>query len=469
MVFDMMDHASLAAIVSEEGFISHKELMMAADSIANAVGGRCLLFLFCENEPAAIAGYVGFINHRIVPVMMDSDMDDALLDGLNKLYRPAYFWLPKEKVEKYPEYNPSFEWQGYVLLATGESGQYGLDDELALLMTTSGSTGSPKLVKQSYKNLRANTESIVEYLKIDSTERAITNLPMNYVYGLSLINSHLYAGASIAVTKKTLFDKAFWSFFREKQVTNLAGVPYTYEMLAKLRFFRMELPSLRYMTQAGGKLSPELHKRFAEYAVENGKRFVVMYGAAEATARMGYLPAELSLEKYGSMGIAIPGGRFELLDDDGNTITDIDTVGELIYYGDNVTMGYAVCGEDLGKPDEWGGRLATGDLAKRDKDGIYTVVGRKKRFLKIFGKRTNLQEVENLLKQEFDGVEFACGGVDDKLFVFTTTDGIESSVIEYINNKTGLHRSAFKVVVLAEIPKNKSGKIVYKDLEKYYV
>ena len=251
-------------------------------------------------------------------------------------------------------------------------------EELGLLLTTSGSTGSPKLVRQSYTNIQENAKSIAEYLKIDETERPITTLPMNYTYGLSIINSHILKGAAILVTQHTLMEREFWKFFRESEATSFGGVPYTYEILKKLRFFNMELPSLRYMTQAGGKLSPQLHKEFAEYAESHQKQFIVMYGQCEATARMAYLPAEKALEKYGSMGIAIPGGRLELIDVNGKFIEKPDEVGELVYYGPNVTLGYAQEAGDLKKADERNGRLETGDMAKRDNDGFYYIVGRKK-------------------------------------------------------------------------------------------
>ncbi len=291
---------------------------------------------------------------------------------------------------------------------------------------------------------------------------------MHYVFGLSIINTHLVAGASIVVTDKTLFQKEFWQLMKEKQVTSLSGVPYTFEMLQRLRFFRMDLPCLKTITQAGGKIDPELHKKFAEYAEKNGKNFVVMYGAAEATARMGYLPSIDSLRKCGSMGIAIPKGRFELVDEQGSIINDADSVGELIYYGDNVMMGYAVCGEDLSKGNEMNGRLATGDLARRDSDGFYTIVGRKKRFLKMFGKRTNLQEVEHILRQHFDLDEVACGGIDNKLHVFIVNESLRDEIVPYLSHKLGLHSSAFIVKYLAELPKNTAGKILYRELEQYY-
>ena len=353
------------------------------------------------------------------------------------------------------------------MLSTREKNPFELNDNLALLMTTSGSTGSPKFVRQSYENIFSNTKSIVEYLKLDEKSRAITNLPLNYVYGLSILNTHIFSGASIVLTESTLFQKEFWQLMKEKEVTNFNGVPYTFSMLEKLRFFRMKLPALETITQAGGKLDPELHFKFADYAAKNNKKFFVMYGAAEATARMGYLPFEKSLEKCGSMGIAIPDGKFELVDAEGKIITAPDTIGELIYYGNNVALGYAESGKDLILGDERNKRLETGDLAKFDSDGYFTIVGRKKRFLKMFGKRINLQEVEHILRQHFDITEIACSGVDDKMIVFITEEKFLNEIVPYLSKKLNLHPAAFEVNVIANIPKNSSGKIIYSELENY--
>lgn len=466
MLFDLECRNSNTALITEEKEMTYRQLMTLSTTIANAVDERQLIFLFCTNSRESVAAYVGFMNRGIVPAMIDSALDTELASRLIEIYRPAYLFLPKNLRESFAAYEETFRIRNYILLSTGEKNFYPLNDELALLMTTSGSTGSPKFVRQTYKNIQANTTAIIEYLNIDERDRAITNLPMNYVYGLSVLNTHLWAGASIVVTDKTLFQKEFWSLMRDKAITNFNGVPYTFEMLKRLRFFKMELPALKKITQAGGKLDPELHLKFAEYAERNGKKFFVMYGAAEATARMGYLPAEKSLQKIGSMGIAIPGGKFELIDNNGQAVETVDTIGELIYYGSNVSMGYAESGEDLSRGDERHGRLETGDLAKRDAEGYYTIVGRKKRFLKMFGKRVNLQEVEHLLRNKFDLLDVACGGKDDKLTVFITQENVDTELITYLSAKLNLHPSAFSVKVLSAIPKNSSGKIIYGELEK---
>lgn len=467
-IWEFEKQAENTALIDDKGqSVTYRMLKEVSDSVAELIEERSLVFSLCSNEIGSVIGYVGFLNNGIVPALLNANLDEDLLQSLLGLYLPAYIWLPEEQAKKYEEYPVITRSYGYVLLKTGYVGRYPLYPDLALLLTTSGSTGSPKFVRQSYVNIKANTDSIVKYLELNSSERPITTLPMNYTYGLSIINTHLAVGATLLLTDKTLMQKEFWLFFKEEKATSFGGVPYTYEMLDKLRFWRMDLQYLRTMTQAGGKLTPELHEKFARFASENNKKFVVMYGQCEATARMGYLPPEYAVEKRGSMGVAIPGGKFSLIDVKGNEIKTPDIAGELVYEGDNVTLGYAECGEDLAKGDELKGRLVTGDMARFDDDGFYYIVGRKKRFLKIYGNRVNLDETDRLIKEEFN-IEAACAGVDDHMYIFVTDSDKADAVRDYVIGKTKLNPVAFKVVVIDEIPKNDSGKTLYKELTKYY-
>ena len=447
------------ALISESTNMSYQELDALAKTIVRNIQPRSLVFCVCSNQIAAVAGFVGFLQKRIVPIMLSSSIDAELFEHLYAVYRPAFLWCPDEFANQHGQ--KIFTYEGYRLYETGEPAPV-LDTELALLLTTSGSTGSPKFVRQTYRNIEANTSSIVEYLGIDESERAITTLPLNYTFGLSIIQSHLYAGAAVILTEHTIFDKAFWTQFKAQEATSFGGVPYTFQMLDRLRFLRMDLPSLRYVSQAGGALGNVLHEKFAAGLQEKGKRLIVMYGATEATARMSYVPAEHTVEKAGSIGIAIPGGRFSLIDVDGKEIMEPDTVGELVYYGDNVTQGYAECREDLAKGDERHGRLETGDMAKRDTDGYYYVVGRKKRFLKLYGNRVNLVEVEQLLAQA--GYEAACAGEDDHMRIYTTSHDTDGAV-RFVSEKLGIHAAAFAAIHIAEIPHNESGKVLYSELK----
>ncbi len=470
MVWKFDSFSDNTAVITEDGQrYSYADLKERSEALAEKVGGRCLVFCLCTNCFASLTGYLSFLNHGIVPVMIDAHLDSALLSELYSKYKPDYIWKPDGiEYQKFGSDENVYSCDGYSLIRTGNEKVYPMDSSLALLLTTSGSTGSPKLVRQSYDNIIANTESIIEYLGIDSSEITITTLPMSYTYGLSILNTHIYAGACVVMTDQAVMQKKFWELFKENKVTSFGGVPYVYEMLERLRFRRMELPALRTMTQAGGKLSPALHEKFAQYAHDNGKKFVVMYGQTEATARMAYLPSEKSLEKCGSMGIAIPGGKFTLIDVNGDEITEPEISGELVYTGKNVTLGYAECGEDLIKGDERGGVLQTGDIAKMDADGYYYIVGRKKRFLKIFGSRINLDETERLINAEFPDADCVCGGVDDLMYIFLVNDSCKDEVLKFICAKTSFNHSAFRIVKIDEVPRNTSNKINYSALEKYY-
>lgn len=456
---------NIALIGSDGTRLTYGELEREAEQIGKRTERRRLVFLLCRNTTEAVIGYVGFLRNRVVPVMLDAAIDHELLHNLLELYHPSYIYAPGERKTEFEGADLLWEGKEYRLFQYRWKKTYAVHKDLALLLTTSGSTGSPKFVRQTYRNIQSNAEAIVEYLKIGPDERPITTLPMNYTYGLSILHSHLQAGAALLVTDASLIRKEFWDFAKKEKATSFGGVPYTYEMLKKIHFTKMDLPYLRYMTQAGGKLSPELHREYAEYAQKNGKRFVVMYGQTEATARMAYLPAECSLNKIGSMGIPIPGGTLKLLDVNNDEILDTGVVGELIYEGDNVTMGYAECGDDLIKEDEFRGVLMTGDMAKRDQDGFYYIVGRKKRFLKLYGSRVNLDEMDLLIKREFPELECASTGNDDLMVTYITDSDKISVVSSYILETTHINQRAVSVRFIHEIPKNNAGKVLYKELK----
>ena len=465
-MWDFTKYKNKIALIEDNGIeLTYNDLVRDVKDLSNYIGDRCLCFILCENSIGSILGYVTCIQNKIVPLMLNSNIDDELLLKLLEMYKPKYVYLPNGRELPISTSLLDKKFYGYVLRKTSYENGYSLHKELALLLTTSGSTGSPKFVRQSYKNIESNTKSIVEYLHLDENERPVTSLPMNYTYGLSVINSHLMVGATICITNKTFMQKEFWNFVKEQKVTSIAGVPYNYEILDKLRFTRMDLPNIKTMTQAGGKISIELHKKFAEYAYENNKKFVVMYGQCEATARMSYLPPERALDKIGSMGIAIPGGKLHLKDVDGSNIYEPDKEGELVYEGDNVTLGYAESGDDLIKGNERNGFLETGDIAKFDKDGYYYITGRKKRFLKVFGNRVNLDELERLIKGHFN-IELAIGGVDDKVTVFVLNDDKNNEIKKFIEETTKLNHTAFNFKIIDSIPHNDSGKVLYNELNK---
>jgi len=450
------------ALISDSGeILYYADIHMFSDRLKKNIKERSLVFCLCENTVGSLCGYYSFIYNGIVPLMLDASIDKELLSNLIKIYEPNYLWINDSLLFLYSDYEVKFSECNYSLVQLSDK-IVELNDQLALLLTTSGSTGSPKLVRLSYENIKMNAESIVNYLNLSFEDRPITSLPMHYSYGLSVINSHLISGATILLTDKSIAQKEFWNFARVQKASSMAGVPYTYEMLKRLRFFRMSLPDMKVLTQAGGKLSSNLVQEYAENASITGKKFIVMYGQTEATARMSYLPFEYALEKSGSIGIAIPGGSFRLVDNDGTEITESNKDGELVYLGKNVCVGYADCKEDLIKGDENNGKLYTGDIARRDKDGYYYITGRKKRFIKIYGNRVNLDAAEQIIKEITTSC--ACVGVDDKMLIYITDTTKSEQCRNFISEKTGLNSKAFEVRVIDEIPKNTSGKVLYANL-----
>ena len=461
----------LLAVTEDRRYLTVGDLHAAADRLAKAIGGHRLVFLLCENTPGTLLGYLSCLKTGAVPLLLDAHIAPELLLQLINKYHPAFLYvtnsLQEESRAVLNDWRRVLELWDSTLLYDPAAGEPELHPDLALLLTTSGSTGSPKLVRLTGKNLDANAKSIAEYLRLNENEQPITNLPMNYSYGMSIVNSHLYTGAMLVLSRRSVLEREFWETVRRERVTSLAGVPYTYRMFQRAGLLEMDLPHLHTLTQAGGKLPEELHRIFAAWAEETGRRFYVMYGQTEAAPRMGYLPAERALEKCGSMGIPVPGGTFHLIREDGSFVEEPDTVGELVYCGDNVAMGYGQNAEDLSLGDEWHGELHTGDMAKCDPEGFYRIVGRKKRFVKLYGNRVGLDDVEHLLTARFPDVGFACVGEDDCLEIFHDSQApfLNQAVVDYLSNRMQFPPHVFQVRYLESIPKNEAGKTLYAALK----
>ena len=452
------------AISDDNDFeLTYKDLFSLSDSLNKHLTEKSLIFTLCENTTGSIIGYFTFLNNKHVQLMLDATIDPIRLQNLISLYNPNYLWVPNSLLEEFLNSKIIYSNWNYSLINLNKSNVL-LHEDLSLLLTTSGSTGSPKLVRLSFSNILSNAKSIAQYLKITDLERPITSLPMHYSYGLSVINSHLINGATILLTNFSLVQKEFWNFLKNKKATSIAGVPYTYQMLKMLRFANMDLPYLKTLTQAGGKLSSNLVKEYSDYAIKNSKEFIVMYGQTEATARMSYLPFNISQEKLESIGIPIPGGKFSLKDlCDKNEIHQSNIRGELIYEGPNVSLGYANNINDLAKGDENFGKLYTGDLAYKDENGYYFITGRMKRFIKIYGNRINLDEIEQIILSK--NIECACDGVDDKMTIYTTNKDKAEEILNLLTSILKLNFRAFEIRVISEIPKNSSGKVLYTQLK----
>ena len=452
---DKKNRDKLAVIDDSGEQLTYGNLCDFSEEFAKHLPKRSLVFLMAENRNGSLLGYIACLSNGIVPLILSAKTEESLYASLYNLYQPEYIWAPTEMAEKLG-HEKVYEAHGYALLHTGNAPVV-MHPDLALLLPTSGSTGSPKLVRHSLRNIEANADNVRRMFEMDGMEKAMAILPMHYTMGLSVIASHLLAGATLLLSGRSLLDRGFWTMLKE--ATSFTGVPYSYELLMKMRFTRMDLPNLRIITQGGGKLTEEMFKALAQYAHEKGKKFIATYGQSECTARMAYLPAELAMEKTCSIGMAEPGGQLSIIDESGNETFEGEATGEMVYRGENVTLGYANSKEDLLKGDENHGVMHTGDLARRDADGCYFIVGRLKRFLKIFGLRIGLDEVENLIKSEY-GVDCYCKGDDEKLVVLVTKLELVDILPGFIEEKTHLFHKNIEIKLVDAILRNEAGKVV---------
>ena len=428
-------------------------------------GGKILVALVADNSSSCIASYLAVLRCGHAVMLLNAAGDSGLREQLLKEYRPEIVILPSGMVP--PEgYTHDASKGGFNFVIIKHSQGESIHPDTAVLLSTSGTTGNPKFVRLSYHNIQSNAESIADYLDITSTETAVTSLPLSYSYGLSIVNSHLFAGGNLVCTDASVMTREFWQLFRECRCSSFAGVPYSYLMLERLRFDRMELPSLRTMTQAGGKLEIERLRYFADAVGRFGCRFFVMYGQTEATARISYLPWERLPEKIGSVGIPIPGGRIRVA---GEGVPELETFteGEVVYEGPNVMMGYADSRSDLAKGDELGGVLATGDIGYLDSDGYLFITGRLKRFIKIFGLRLNLDDVERMLEKVLS-IPVACVGRDDQLHLLleSSHDNVLQESRKRITSLYHIHQSAIRVHRTSLIPLTTAGKKDYPVIER---
>jgi long-chain acyl-CoA synthetase len=450
------------ALLTEQGeYLTYRQLHERVIAFANCLHSRRLAFLVGQNDVPTIIAYLGFLEASTVPLLLNRDISKESLNRLLEIYKPTYIFLPKDRPDSYFDCREVENFGCYRLLEDLKNRPSELHPELRLLLATSGSTGSPKLVRLSLRNISANAQSIAEYLGINEDERAITSLPFNYSYGLSVINSHLISGASLALTDRGFFDPLFWHQVKEQSVSSLAGVPYSYEILLKLKFDRMDLPKIRTLTQAGGRLDPAYVLKISEIALAKGMKFFVMYGQTEASPRIAYLSPEKITQKLGSIGCAIPGGILWIEDDKGNRIYTPNQTGELVYNGPNVSLGYAEKREDLLLGDMFKGVLHTGDIAWQDEDGYFFIEGRRHRFLKVFGLRIALDSVEAWLTRR--GLVGAAYGQDDRLCVSiegeTNMDPLKYALA--LSMDFQIHPSAIRVKIMHSIPRLSSGKVDY--------
>lgn len=444
---------------------TYSELFAEVADVCEAMRASVKKLVFCVAETSfwTVRGYLGALEAGHAVALFERTVETRRLASLIDLYRPDYI-LSSAGVPA-PDYGPHPRVGD--LWLRNRPAEHPIHPALAVLLSTSGSTGSPKFVRLSLDNLRSNATAIAEYLEIIPEERAIASLPLSYSYGLSVLNSHLHAGASFVLTTASVLQREFWDTFEAQRCTSFAGVPYTYEILERTGMLRVVRPTLRTLTQAGGRMRPELVKKLHDLMVERGCRLFVMYGQTEATARIAYVPPSALGVHSDSIGVPIPGGRLQV-ERDGSVIRTPHEVGEFVYFGPNVMLGYASSPEDLARGDDLGGRLATGDLGYVDESGYHYVTGRMKRILKLFGRRISLDEVEQDVRTQWGG-NAAVVGRDNHMIVFFEGEGDEQAAAtrrQALGEQYSVHVSAIEIRFLPSLPLTPNGKLDYRVLEE---
>lgn len=454
------------ALIGDNGiFLKYSEIIDHSKKIKKKIKkNKTFILLISENTIGSILFYISSMINNHVIIFIDSKSKLKDIRSIEKTYRPAYIvapdnWIKKNNKKKYKICLGLFE----TTMVKTKYRDIKINKNLAMLLPTSGSLGSKKYVRISKKNIESNTIAIIKYLKINSQDKAITNMPFNYSYMLSILNTHLYSGASLYVTQNSMLQKSFWDFFKANKITSINGVPYIYEILLKLGLKNVYHSKLKYFTQAGGKLEIKLIKKIFSFTNKKMIKFFTMYGQTEASPRMTYL-LHKSKKKLGSIGKTLDKSKIWLVDENEKKINQQNVSGELVFKGEGVSMGYANNYKDLNKGDENKKILKTGDLAYYDKDNFFYITGRKKRITKIFGNRFNLDEIEKKMSQK--GYKIACKEVNNFFVVFFENKTYVKTVIDQLSNITNQNKIAFKSCWIKNFPRTASGKINYAELNE---
>lgn len=412
-----------------------------------------LVFIYSDNGIGSVEVLLNFLNSRFTVVLLSAQLHPSFKQNLEELYTPYYLYDPGRPAVY--GYNTIAASATIKLLKRKDPPHYLIHSNIKMLLSTSGTTGSPKFVKLSDGNLVQNALSILDYMPIKSDDVVPLNVPVVFVYGLSIFTTNCMAAGTIVCTNKDILQPGFWSDFTKYNCSTIGGVPYVYEALHRIGFFKKDHPSLRYMTQTGGILNQALRQEIVRYITTYNKQFVAQYGQTEAAGRMAFLPQENLLTKAASIGRPIKNGRFEIEEE----------TSELIYYGPNVFGGYANSPADLSTWHE-NNKLYTGDVARRDDEGYYYITGRIKRIIKLFGTRLNLDEVELILKNGLGGQTVVCTGINDKLLqVSHVNEQLEESTVKQIlKEKLNIHSSVVQVKYIPAMPLTPNGKVDYSSI-----
>tara|TARA_B100000767_G_C19771275_1_gene540160 strand:+ start:850 stop:2226 length:1377 start_codon:yes stop_codon:yes gene_type:complete len=392
--------SKIALIDSNNKKITYRKLVEDSEFIKKNLNKKSINLIIASNTYESICGYIGFLNQsKNITILLDESFNNKFINKIISIYKPNFIYSPIN-FKFILNFLKVIKFKNYVLYKTKFKNNKKINFKNYLLLSTSGTTQSPKFVRHSKNSILDNTKKIIENLKIKKNHMTITTLPMGYSYGLSVINTHLLSGGTIVINKNTIFEKEFWKKFQLNNITSLNGVPEFYEFLRRINIKNYKISNLKFITQAGGKLAEPHLLYYQKLCASNKINFIVMYGQTEAGPRMSSLIPKYFHKKINSIGKPLKTYKFSLVNKQNKKLDKIGDIGEIIFKGKSVCLGYSKTQRDLTKGDVNNNILATGDLAKKDKDGFYYIVGRKNKIIKLFGKRINLLDVEKFLKKK---------------------------------------------------------------------
>ncbi|WP_238900682.1 AMP-binding protein [Clostridium sp. YIM B02500] len=487
-VFEFSSGLNKTAIIDKKN-ISYSELhckiLMISHNIKKInIVKEDKILLISENSPFFIESYFGIIRSGCTCVPLNPTLSKNDIEYIINSCNPKAIFIEKRFLDNMrslinKDIKIVTEEKLNNLLLDKECASNNREEKesdfknsVAVILFTSGSTARPKGVMLTHHNLCHNTNSIIEYLSLNSEDRIEVVLPFYYCFGTSLLHTHLRVGGSLVINNKFMFPETVLDDIEKYECTGFAGVPSNYQiLLRKSSIKNRNLKSLRYVAQAGGRLPDSFIKELKQALV--GVDVFIMYGQTEATARLSYLPPNMLDEKMGSIGKGIPGTLLKVIDKEGNEVK-VDEIGEVVALGENIMKGYFNDEEETRKVIR-NGYLYTGDLATVDEDGYIYIVAREKQIIKSGGNRISPKEIENIIIQIPSVIEAAVIGVQDdilgeavKAFVVLNDEVFkvdEKYIIEYCKDKLPSYKVPKYVVFLDGLPKNSSGKVMMGDLK----
>lgn len=445
---------TVAIADDKEEQLTYRELAVKAETLSLFIKERSLIFFLCDHQLETVEFLYECLYLNRVLLLLPEDLDMELYGRLLDIYEPQYIYCNKnyEAAQSFPH---TMEFKNHVLLMTGKK-DCPIHPDVAVLLSTSGTTGSPRLVKLSYDNLFHNAEDVCLSLNITCGQKGISPLPMSYVYGFTFAVWHWHCGATLLITEESVISSHFCDFYRKKKANNFAGTPYIYQILRRIRFWNSEcLNNLHLALCAGSQLSVKDQVHMVSLM---GEKFWILYGQTECTGVVLGMNFDVNCIKAGSVGKALS-----------HTEICIDhKTDELLIKGPSVCMGYAGNQKQLAEGGRNQGILRTGDTAYVDREGCVYLKGRISRYIKILGKRISMDDIENYLSDKIPGTLFACTGTDDCLLIFydCQEQNQNKDIQRILDFKMGIPKKLVTCIHLKEIPKNRAGKTMYAELEK---